>query len=259
MTDLIKELRMSTETATTFTNAAQMISDANQLIEPAPYCPASGWCVEEFIPKNGQVLVTGSNRGSNRLLAMDLSLSVAAGIPALGCYRTCQGPVLYVPWGDASSVGETLPAWIGWRGVDVDSLTNWGFQPCTSDLTKMGSVKSLIRHCRRWLQDCMAGQPLSLLVLDSPAKLKPASLTRLREELGCSVLVTRCGSDNAVQNANTTYGPLDVILHLDHPPKQNATHLVLDRLVPLGQPLKLTLRKAKSPDGSTTRVLWPTR
>ena len=203
-------------------------------------------------PEDGQVLITGPNRGSNRLLALDLSLSVAAGVKALGRYTTCPGPVLYLS-------GVTRPVS---RDADgVDRLAGLGGRSPDPVGLPVRNVRSDEGDRRQgpgaalppMVKDGLAGQPLSLLVLDCPENLKPANLARLREQLGCPVLVTQGEDGNALREAS------DVVLYVDHPARRNATHLVLQRQLPAGQPLRLTLRKAYLPDGSVTRILWPTR
>jgi hypothetical protein len=230
-----------------------MIEEAKQQIEPAPYLPLGGWCVDGLIPADGQVLITGTNRDSIRLLAMDLSLSVAARVKALGRYTTCPGPVLYVTWGDMVSTARTLLAWSTWQGLATDHPILWACPAGTFDLTTTTGMEDLVGHCSHWCSVGLDGQPLSLLVLDSPPKIKPTNLARLRQQLGCPVLVTQCEAPAHLREAS------DVVLHVNHPARRNATHLVLQRQLPAGQPLRLTLRKAYLPDGSVTRILWPTR
>lgn len=203
--------------------------------------PPPRWLVEGLIPEQSAVMLFGASGVGKSLVCLDLALSIASGTPWNGCIVK-QGPVVYVSPEGVSGLPGRRTAWKRQRGISHYLPIHVISQPF-SLLLQFGQHYELVPE---WLTDLVqrirALKPV-LLILDPLARfvvggdensardmgLAVAVLDYLREELGCTVLISHhTGRELAHERGSTALrAAMDTVLRLHAP--THGLSLVVDK------------------------------
>ncbi len=104
------------------------------------------WQVEGHFPKGGTVTVFGTSGVGKSFYCLDLSLSVASGLPFLGRYETVKGNVLYICSEGVYGLKARVRAWLKRRGLtDLGGIV---FSTTTHDLQDTDELDRLLSEAR---------------------------------------------------------------------------------------------------------------
>lgn len=91
-------------------------------VEELEALPAPTWLIDQYVPAGSLAVLYGPSGGGKSFVALDMALSVAAGIRWAG-FVTQAGPVVYVAAEGGAGLGQRVAAWKRARGIaTVDKL-----------------------------------------------------------------------------------------------------------------------------------------
>jgi hypothetical protein len=162
-----------------------------------------------YIAVGDHAELRGYLKSAKTFIALDVALSIAAGIPALGHIETCQqGPVVYLAGEGFHVIKPRVRAWLRARGVSPEKIAHTFFcKPAVPHSSQgVDECDLYIKGIRDSLQ-----RPPVLVVIDtmsnslgaedenSPAaaNLYSEMVKRMRRDLGCTALtVAHTGKDS---------------------------------------------------------------
>jgi RecA-family ATPase len=80
-------------------------------IQELMHQPPLRWVVENHIPAGGLAVLYGAPGGGKSFVALDLALSIAAGVPWLKVEPVMQGAVVYIAAEGSAGLAMRLAAW----------------------------------------------------------------------------------------------------------------------------------------------------
>lgn len=80
--------------------------------------PEPRWLIQDIMHQQETACLWGPPNCGKSFLALDWALSIAAGIPWLGRYKTLQSPVIYMAGEGSASLQKRVWAWMEGNGVD---------------------------------------------------------------------------------------------------------------------------------------------
>ena len=203
--------------------------------------PTPEWMIENVIPEKGFVVLWGEPESYKSFLAIDLSLSVAAGIPWQG-YDVVAGPVLYISAEGGRGIAQRAIAWVDHhdlRDIDVDALFVLNPILLHDQESDFNELVSDIEDMRFEDEDGLDGDwNPSLIVIDTLARcfngdenlqedmgLFIRAADRLRETFGCAVIIVHHARLGAERERGSTAlrGAADTMLKVE----RNGTDLTI--------------------------------
>lgn len=126
------------------------------------HLPPVSWLVDRVLPRNALAAIYGPPGSGKSFVALDLALSVAAGVPWLG-RQVVTGSVLYLAAEGLGGLGQRVRAWKASRGLESRTL-GVGFVTNAVNLLEPG-VAHRVATATENLRS-----PLQLIVVDTLAR-----------------------------------------------------------------------------------------
>ena len=145
--------------------------------------PDPKWVVDKFIPSTSLAQLYGKSGVGKTFVALDVGLSVAAGIEWLGTYEVTQGPVVYVAAEGHRGMKTRVGAWLQHRGREIGDLEDFRLIGEALPLANPGDVGALIQQVGETFPD----RDLALVVLDTQARCTEGLDENSAKEMGLAV------------------------------------------------------------------------
>ncbi len=152
-------------------------------IEEILALPDPEWVVDEIIPSTSLAQLYGASGLGKTFVALDMGLSVAAGIEWLGTYEVIQGPVVYVAAEGHRGMKARVGAWLQHHGREASDLEDFRLIGEALPLANPGDVGALIQQVRETFPD----RDLALVVLDTQARCTEGLDENSAKEMGLAV------------------------------------------------------------------------
>ncbi len=126
--------------------------------------PPPRWLIDQHIPLDSIVLLFGAAGSGKTFVALDMTMSVAAGVPFLGLYDVRKERTVYVAAEGRQGLSCRLQAWSRRRQVELpdDALVI----PSAFDLLMLGEAQEILDIVKHDL----GNEPVGLLVVDTLAR-----------------------------------------------------------------------------------------
>ena len=145
--------------------------------------PDPKWVVDEFIPSPSLAQLYGASGVGKTFVALDVGLSVAAGIEWLGTHEVTQGPVVYVAAEGHRGMKTRVGAWLQHHGREVGELEDFRLIAEALPLANPRDVAALIQQ----VDETFPERDLALLVLDTQARCTEGLDENSSKEMGLAV------------------------------------------------------------------------
>lgn len=195
--------------------------------------PAPTWLIDPIIPSGGLVGLYGPPGSFKSFVAIDMALSVAAGLPWHG-HATQAGPVLYVSAEGSAGIGKRVHAWLTSKQANPDINITWLIER----LALFSTSEDITVLNKRF--DTEVGDRPLLIVIDTLARCFEgdenaqedmgqfiAGVDRLRMDCDAAVLIvhhTRLGADR--ERGSTAFrGAADTMMSLTRDLKEETVIL----------------------------------
>lgn len=224
--------------------------------------PPPAWLVDEMLTTSGFAMLVGRERSLKSFVAIDLGMSVAAGIPWQG-HKVKQGPVGYVFAEGRGGIGKRTKAWRIAR--KVTSLDCFRVLPQAVQMMEAKDVDELLASILTWKE-----MPI-LLIIDTLARcfvggdensskeigLFIAACDRLQQATGATVLIVHHGrrTDGESRGSGALLAALDT--HIRTIRDDNTVTLKCEKQKDFDEfdLIHLTARMVGLPDGDTSLVM----
>ena len=193
--------------------------------------PDPEWLIDEIIPSTSLAQLYGKSSVGKTFIALDVGLSVAAGIEWLGTHEVTQGPVVYVAAEGHRGMKTRVGAWLQYHGREVGDLEDFRLIGEALPLANPDDVGALIQQVGETFPD----RDLALVVLDTQARCTAGLDENSAKEMGLAL--------EAADRLKRSTGATVLLLHHtgyegDHARGSTAVHAALDSQVSLHGPKK---------------------
>jgi hypothetical protein len=195
--------------------------------------PSPSWLTEDFFTLAAFVLLYGEPGSGKSFIALDLALSIQAGITWQAGRRTTKpGTVVYIAAEGVGGLGNRIRAWK--IGHSVDSFRNIWFLPTAPQLLDKDEIEGLIDTL------CRLPELPVLVIIDTLARTTVggdensardmgefvAAIDRIRAAFGCTVLVVHHATKEGKfeRGSSALRGAADVVIKTS---KKGKTEVVI--------------------------------
>lgn len=213
--------------------------------------PEPTYAVERMVPDQGVTLIYGQTGSFKSFIILDVLMSMAAGVPALGRLHTVQGPTVYcageAPYGVAR---KRRPAWLKERGIKgkipfrlVKAV------PLASDAEQIVELLEQIKAAnirpRVICFDTMARMMGALNENEAMAANQVIQAAEfLRDQLGCAVILLHHSGKNedaGARGSSALPAGMDAIFQVTRTPETTAVLMRCEKMKDEDEPAPVYL------------------